>query len=140
MKAAAAHPATLYKTGSTPRIRSWRAKDASISTNTRLAARSQGEVMACSTCTYLEGALRNRNSKYVQSCAGTYSQFSSRFVAYDAVPLPRVVSRPASYIEHIHSGLQVIGIVRIAKVAAIRGFDFCSVFQGKSFIFIARMF
>ena len=45
--------------------------------------------MGCSTCTYLEGALRSRNSEYVAACAGTYSQFSTRFVAYDAVEMER---------------------------------------------------
>lgn len=48
--------------------------------------------MGCSTCTYLEGALRSRNSEYVAACAGTYSQFSTRFVAYDVVEMERAMS------------------------------------------------
>lgn len=48
--------------------------------------------MGCSTCTYLEEALRSRNGEYVEACSGTYSQFSSRFVAYDAVEMERAQS------------------------------------------------
>ena len=53
--------------------------------------------MACSTCTYLECALKNRHNEYIAACSGVFRDITSRLEAYDVVEMERARSELAMH-------------------------------------------
>jgi hypothetical protein len=48
--------------------------------------------VVCSTCTYLECALKDRHTEYTKSCSGAFRGVTSRLEAYDVVEMERARS------------------------------------------------
>jgi hypothetical protein len=48
--------------------------------------------VACSTCTYLERALKSRRGEYIVACSGAFRDVSSRLEAYGVVEMERARS------------------------------------------------
>src|SRR5580700_1214459 len=88
----AANTVTTCRIGSTPSIKLWRAENNHTSTVTTPAIRPGREAVACSTCTYLECALKSRRREYTVACSGAFRDISSRLEAYGVVEMERARS------------------------------------------------
>jgi hypothetical protein len=82
--------------------------------------RLEGEAVACSTCTYLERALKNRHNEYIESCSGAFRGVTSKLEAYDVVEMERARSDLAMHRSVCASAIAASGTQPALKAQKLR--------------------